>query len=231
VSAGAAGDPPSLDYLERPAEGEPQGALVLLHGRGTDERDLFPLLDEIDPERRLLGIAPGAPLTGIPPGGRHWYIVERIGHPDPSTFHRSYAVLTGFLERLLAERGIGWERTVLGGFSMGAVMSYAVGLGPGRPSPAAIVALSGFVPQVEGWEPELEGRQGLPVLIHHGRLDPIIEVGFGRRGRELLEAGGLDVSYYESDIGHGVPPQLVPRLREFVAVSTATAEPRGTLPG
>ena len=50
------------------AAGEPEGALVLLHGRGADEHDLFPLLDLLDPERRLLGITPGGPLA-LPPGG------------------------------------------------------------------------------------------------------------------------------------------------------------------
>ena len=49
---------------------------------------------------------------------------------------------------------------MIGGFSMGAVMSYAVGLGAGRPSPAAILAFSGFIPTVEGWAPELESRAG-----------------------------------------------------------------------
>jgi phospholipase/carboxylesterase len=208
-----------LEHLRRAPEGEAAGALILLHGRATDESDLFPLLDEIDPDRRLLGITVRAPLSGIPPGGFHWYVVERIGYPDPETFHTTYLQLTGFLDELLAAEGMGWDRTVLGGFSMGAVMSYAVGLGPGRPSPARIVALSGFVPTVEGWEPDLESRRGLPVLIHHGRLDPIIEVEFGRRAQRLLSDGGLDVTYLESDIGHGVPPALIPRLGEFVSAA------------
>ena len=138
--------------LREPA-GEPAGALVLNHGRGADENDLYGLLDELDPERRLLGVSTGAPLTNVPPGGRHWYLVPRVGHPDPVTFAGSYAALTSFLDGLLAERGIDWARTVIGGFSMGAVMSYAVGLGPGRPSPAAILAFSGFIPTVEGWQP------------------------------------------------------------------------------
>ena len=84
----------------------------------------------------------GAPLTGIPPGGRHWYLVPRVGYPDPDTFAGSYAALTDFLDGLLAERGIDWERTVIGGFSMGAVMSYASGSAPAgrrrrRSSPSA----------------------------------------------------------------------------------------------
>jgi phospholipase/carboxylesterase len=105
---------------------------------------------------------------------------------------------------------------VIGGFSMGTVMSYAVGLGPGRPRPAGILALSGFVPAVEGWHPALEDRRGLPVLIHHGRGDPVIDVDFGRRAARLLEEGGLAVDYVETDAGHWVPPELVPRLRAFV---------------
>jgi phospholipase/carboxylesterase len=207
----------TLDHLVREPAGEPEGALILNHGRGTDERDLYDLLEVLDPGQRLLGITPGAPLTNIPPGGRHWYVVPRVGYPDPETFHRSYELLTGFLDETLEARGIGWDRAVIGGFSMGTVMSYAVGLGEGRPSPAAILALSGFLPTVEGWRPELEGREGLPVLIHHGTQDPVMEVGFGRAANETLKRGGLDVTYIETDAGHWVPPELLERFEEFVA--------------
>ncbi len=82
--------------------------------------------------------------------------------------------------------------------------------------------MSGFVPAVEGWEPDLASRGGLPVLIHHGRRDPIIDVGFGRAARELLEPAGLGVTYLETDAGHWVPPELVERAREFVAGALAT---------
>jgi phospholipase/carboxylesterase len=210
----------ALDHLVREPAGEPQGALILSHGRGADERDLYSLLDVLDPERRLLGLTPGAPLTGIPPGGRHWYVVPRVGYPDPETFAASYRLLTEFADEVVAARGIGWDRTVLGGFSMGAVMSYAIGLGEGRPSPAAIIAMSGFIPTVEGWRAELEGREGLPVLIHHGRNDPIMDVEFGRVAAELLRGGDLDVTYLETDGGHFVPPDLVPRMAALVASAT-----------
>jgi phospholipase/carboxylesterase len=156
----------ALDHLLREPRGEPLGVLVLNHGRGADERDLFGLFDELDPERTLLGVSPRGPLGAdevarlsalpVAPGGRHWYAVARVGCPEPDTFARAYGLLAEFLDDLLAEREIGWERTVIGGFSMGAVMSYAVGLGSGRPRPAGIAALSGFVPQVAGWEPGLE---------------------------------------------------------------------------
>jgi phospholipase/carboxylesterase len=215
----------TLAHLIREPAGEPEGALVLSHGRGTSERDLFPLIDELDPDRRLVGIAPGAPIEGIPPGGKHWYVVRRVGYPDEQTFAHSYGALSEFLDSKLAELEVPWERALLGGFSMGAVMSYAVGLGTGRPRPAGILALSGFVPAVEGWEPDVGERSGLPVLIHHGRADPVIEVGFGRTARDLLEPAGLDVTYLETDAGHWVPPDVIPVAREFVGSTTVPARP------
>ena len=219
----------TLEHLLREPDGEPAGALILNHGRGTDERDLHGLLDALDPERRLLGVTPGAPLGAadvasrsdvpVPPGGKHWYAVRRVGFPDRETFATAYEALSGFCDELLRARGIGWERTVLGGFSMGAVMSYAVGLGPARAAPAAIIALSGFVPTVEGWELALDDRAGLPVLVHHGRNDPVIGVEHGRAAAAALEKGGLAVEYLESEAGHWVPPELVPRLKDFVAAA------------
>jgi phospholipase/carboxylesterase len=216
----------SLDHLLREPRGEPRGVLVLNHGRGADEHDLFGLFDELDPDRTLLGVSPRAPLSAeevarlsalpVAPGGRHWYAVERVGFPEPETFGRAYRSLSAFIDELLTDRQIDWKRTVIGGFSMGSVMSYAVGLGSGRPRPAGILALSGFVPQVAGWEPALEERQGLPVLIHHGRADPVIEVDFGRRAAEFLSERGLDVDYVESDAGHWLPPELVPRLLDWL---------------
>jgi len=204
-----------LVHLLRESAGEPAGALVLLHGRGADERDLVPVLDALDPERRVVGLTPGAPLPG-PGGGRWWYQVPRVGYPDPETFHASYARLTGFLDDWLAERGMGWERTIIGGFSMGCVMSYAVGLGPGRPSPAGILALSGFIPTVERWEPELTGRPGLPVLIVHGARDPVISVDFARDARPRLQSAGLAVEYHEHDGGHHIDPATVALMQTWV---------------
>ena len=209
----------SLVHLIREAEGEPRGAIFLNHGRGTDEHDLYGLLDELDPERRLLGVTPGGPLTDVAPGGRHWYLVPRVGYPDPETFAHSNRLLSAFFDELLAARGIGWDRTIIGGFSMGAVMSYAVGLGTGRPSPAAIIALSGFIPMVEGWQPQLDRRSGLRVLIHHGRNDPVIEVEFARRAHSALQGAGLEVEYLETDAGHWLPPEILPRLRALVELA------------
>jgi phospholipase/carboxylesterase len=218
-----------LVHLVREPAGEPQGALILLHGRGADEHDLLSLLDIFDPQRRLVGLTPGAPLPG-PGGGRWWYHVPRVGYPDPATFHATYDRLTGFLDGWLEERGIGWERALIGGFSMGCVMSYATGLGPGRPSPAGILAMSGFIPTVDGWGPELETRRGLPVFITHGARDPVISVEFARSARQRLEGAGLDVTYREHGGGHQIDRPTVPAMVGWVderIASFAAAGGRG----
>jgi phospholipase/carboxylesterase len=204
-----------LAFERRPADGEPVGALVLLHGRGADERDLLPLADALDPQRRLEALTPRGPLA-LPPGGAHWYIVPRVGFPDPGTFRESFRLLSGWLDAVPEATGIPWERTVLGGFSQGAVMTYALGLGSGRPAPAALVALSGFIPTVEGFDLELESRSGFPVAIGHGTHDPVIGVEFGRAARERLETAGLDVTYRESPLPHAIDPGFVRELQAWL---------------
>jgi len=203
----------------RPAEGIPEGALVLIHGRGADERDLAPLAAELDPERRLVAILPRGPLS-LPPAGAHWYQVMRIGYPDPATFLPTYGALSSWLDRTLADLGVPAERTVIGGFSQGAVMSWALGLGQGRPTPAGILALSGFMPTVDGFSLDLN-RPGLRAAIGHGSVDPVIGVEWGRDARDRLRAAGIEPIYRESVMPHTIDPAFLPELREWLAAATA----------
>jgi phospholipase/carboxylesterase len=205
----------TIAHRERPAEGAPEGLLVLFHGRGTDEHDLFPLLDLLDPQRRLLGLTPRGPLS-LPPGGAHWYAVQEIGFPDPATFLPTQEAVGRWLDGVAEETGIGPERTVLGGFSQGAVMSYSLGLVQGRARPAALVALSGFLPTVPGFELDLEAPLP-PVAIGHGTLDPVISVEWGRRARQALEAAGAEVLYREYPLPHAVDPRFLAELAPWVS--------------
>lgn len=193
-----------LVHAERLARGEAAGLLVLHHGRGADELDLLPLADALDPDRRLHVVAPRAPLVLPGAPGYHWYLVPRVGHPDPDTFRAAYEAVAGFHDELWQRFELAPDRTVLGGFSMGSVVSYSLGLGPDRPAPAGILAFSGFVPTVEGWEPQIP--RDTAVFIAHGRADPVIEVEFARTARRLLEGSGMDVDYHESDGGHSIDP-------------------------
>lgn len=214
--------PERLTYLVRPPAGEPFGLLVLFHGRGADERDLFPLLDLLDPERRTLGVTPRGPLH-LPPGGAHWYAVKEIGYPDPATFTETFAVASAWLDDIAAEAGVTAERTVLGGFSQGAVMTYALGLAAGRPRPAGLIALSGFLPTVPGFDLDLSPP--LPrTFIGHGALDPVISVEWGRDARTRLSEAGADVNYRESPhMAHSIEPTVLRELPSWIEATVGVA--------
>jgi phospholipase/carboxylesterase len=183
---------------ERPAAGDPEGLLVLHHGRGTSEQDLIGFADVLDPGGRLHVAAPRGPLQIPGQPGFHWYVVPRVGYPDPETFFASRDHLAQVHDELWERVGVGPERTVLGGFSQGTVMSYALALDPARPTVGGILAFSGFIPTVEGWAPDLS--RPTPVFIAHGRRDPIIGIEFGHAARDAL----ADVEYHESDVAHSI---------------------------
>jgi phospholipase/carboxylesterase len=208
-----------VEYEVREAAGEPAGALVLFHGRGADEHDLYPLLDILDPERRMLGVTPRGPFS-FPPGGAHWYKLQEVGFPDRETFFATYDEVGTWLDEFLAEHAITPDRTVLGGFSQGAVMAYSFGLGRGRPRAAALIAFSGFIPTVDGFELDL--REVPPVAIGHGTFDPLIPVEFGRQARQLLEEAGASVLYREYPLPHAIDPGFLVEVRDWLAQATAT---------
>jgi phospholipase/carboxylesterase len=207
----------SLAFQERPAAGEPEGLLVLHHGRGADDHDLLGLADVLDPGRRLHVATPRAPLQipGWP--GYHWYVVPRVGYPDPDTFWAARSELVAFHDALWERTGTAPEKTVFGGFSMGSVMSYTMGLDPERPPVAGILAFSGFIPTVDGWQPSTADRTSTRAFVAHGRRDPVMQVDFARRAHEFLEAGGLPVEYHESDAAHHIDPAHVPPAIDWLA--------------
>jgi phospholipase/carboxylesterase len=196
----------ALTARVRLAAGEPDGALVLFHGRGADENDLFPLLAALDPEGRFVGAAPRAPLS-LPPGGAHWYVLGGIGTPEETTFAASYAAAAEWLDGFLAVHGVGHDRHVLAGFSHGGVLPYSLGQARGRPRAAALTVFSSFIPTVEGFELDLSPPLP-PIAIGHGTLDPVIGVEWGRHAREVLEAAGAEVLYRETPMYHQIDPDF-----------------------
>ena len=146
-------------------------------------------------------------------------MLGELGYPPPDTFLPSYRQASAFLDRLASETGIPPERTLLGGFSQGSMMSYALGLGADRPRPAGLIALSGFVPTVEGLELDFN-RPLPPIAIGHGTFDPVIGVEWGRRAKELLEQAGAEVVYRESPLPHTVDPAFLRELRPWLRAAT-----------
>ena len=200
----------ALVYRERPSAGEPEGLLVLHHGRGADEQDLLTLADVLDPAQRLHVVTPRAPLQLPGSPGYHWYLVPRVGYPDPDSFQAARTALAELHDELWQRTGIAPGRTVLGGFSMGAVMSYAMAFGAERPAPAGVLAFSGFIPTVEGWQPALDDRSDVRVFIAHGRQDRVIAVELARAAAERLRGAGIPVDYHETDAAHHIDPRELP---------------------
>jgi phospholipase/carboxylesterase len=95
-------------------------------------------------------------------------------------------------------------------------MAWSLALGPGRPRPAGMLALSGFAPTVPGFALDWSRAAGLPVAIAHGTLDPVIGIAFGRAAREAAQAAGADVLYRETPVPHTIDPRVVPELVAWV---------------
>ncbi len=202
----------------RPAIGKPAGALVLFHGRGADEHDLMPLIEVLDPEQRLVGVTPRAPLS-LPPGGAHWYLVERVGYPHEETFMATVELLSDWLDELPDRIGVPEDKIILGGFSQGCVMAYAMALAADRAAPPALLAMVGFVPHVDGHPLDLSSPDRPVVTIVHGSIDPVIDVSFGRAARDELLAAGLDVTYRETAVEHTIDPAWLPDLRHQIGMT------------
>ncbi|MGH2721585.1 MAG: alpha/beta hydrolase [Actinomycetota bacterium] len=199
----------------QPSRGEPEGALILFHGRGTDEHDLFQLLEILDPSRRLLGITPRAPIEDDD-GHCQWFLSHEVGRPDAETFFSTKTRIENWLGLIAEDTGIPANRFIFGGFSQGAVMAYAMALGAGIPRSPALIALSGFIPEVEGLELDLSNRQGFPVAIAHGVNDTVIPPRWSREARRVLEEAGCDVVYRESRMPHAVDPRFLYELPDMI---------------
>jgi phospholipase/carboxylesterase len=200
---------------ERAAAGEPAGLLVLHHGRGADENDLLPLAEALDPKRRLQVALPRGPVPAEGGNGWRWYEVPEPGKPDLDSFRQGCRLLADLHDELWQRTGVPPERTVLGGFSMGSAMSYALGLAADRPAPAGILAFSGFLPRFADWQPQGEGQP--LVFISHGARDQVIDVAHGREAAERLRQAGLEVEYHESQAAHHIDPRTIPEAAAWLA--------------
>jgi predicted esterase len=81
--------------------------------------------------------------------------------------------------------------------------------------------MSGFVPTVRGWRLDMRAKRGMPAYVTHGAYDPMIPVGFGRRSRDLMEEGGIQVIYRETRIQHSTDPELYPEIQRWISDAIA----------
>jgi phospholipase/carboxylesterase len=176
-----------------------KSTLIMLHGRGADEHDLFGLKERLDPRLDLYSLR--APFE-YEWGGYAWFDLFEDGTVDEKSFAQSRDEITAFI------RTVKTDKLFLLGFSMGAIMSYSIALShPGICS--GILALSGFAPPQLEKEYRLLQLQDLHIFISHGVNDPVIPIASARNTKAMLSASNASVSYHEYPMAHQISEQCL----------------------
>jgi phospholipase/carboxylesterase len=190
-----------------PSNGEtPQKIIVLSHGWGANYQDLVPLTSMFElPDYQFL--FPNAPFSHPEvPGGRAWYGLEDPSYPG---IEESRKTFYNWLVSLPEETGISLENTIVAGFSQGGAMSLDIGL---KLPVAAVCSLSGYL----HFEPEKQAQPFPPVLMFHGKFDPVVPLNLAQLGKKKLESVGVNLTYQEFNIGHEINAQEISLMRQFI---------------
>jgi len=175
--------------------------VIMLHGRGADEEDLFglaPMLDE-----QLMVISVRAPFPFDYGGGFTWYEIDQANTPEPKMFLSSYELLTQFVRDVLAHYPVDPNNLFLLGFSMGTMMAFSLALTePGLFR--GVIANSGYVPEKSGLNFKWNQLSGVHFFIAHGMFDPVIPIAFGKRTRDLFSASNASWTYKEYPMAHEI---------------------------
>lgn len=211
--------PLPLTYLLRPAQADTHEPtlLILLHGVGSNEQDLFGLAPELDP--RFTVLSARAPVT-LPYGGFGWYQVQftpRGPVIDADAALRGQEVLNQFIDQAQAAFDVPPARTLLMGFSQGAIMSINTMLtSPERIG--GVVAMSGrLLPDAESHYVAPERLDGFPIIVVHGTYDDVLPISDGRAVHALLEGLPVKLTYHEYPMGHHISDASFADIQRWLA--------------
>lgn len=209
-------------------------AIVLCHGFGAPGDDLVSLARVIDAGRATRWFFPEAPLSlemGFGPPGRAWWMIdmERIQElmmrgqlrdlagETPDGLVEAREALEATLVELAKSHGITRARTILGGFSQGAMLSTEVQLHSDEPF-AGLAVLSGALISEDRWRPAATLRaKNLHVVASHGRRDPILPFQSGEDLAKLLGDNGAEVKFIPHQGAHEIPPAALQGLADLVS--------------
>jgi thioredoxin 1 len=205
--------------------------MLLVHGYGADERDLGGLLAYLDPEGHYLTVLPRGPVAAPP--GFSWYDIGAVGagHIAEPTFLASLDALDDLLAAACAEHGMSRADAVVGGFSQGGGLAVALGLRRSdRPRPAAVLAMSSYLPDIDGLDYDWDAASAMPVLVQHGTEDPLIPVERGRALAQSLVDHGVPTTYGEYPMGHAVALESMQQAAAWLGDVRAGGTPSEPLP-
>lgn len=200
----------SLYHLVRkPAiSSENSPLLILLHGYGSDENDLFSFAEELPGEFLILSVRAPYPMQ---PFGNAWYAIHWDNtdgkFSDDEQAVESRDRIANFIDEAIEEYSVDENNVSLLGFSQGSILSYAVALS--YPEKVKnIIALSGYINQgilKTGYENN--DFSNLDFYCSHGSEDQVIPVQWARQNKPFLDKLGIKNQYSEFPVGHGVAPQ------------------------
>jgi phospholipase/carboxylesterase len=200
----------SLEYVirEPKIKLDTNPLLLLLHGYGSNEEDLFSFASELPEEYYI--VSARAPYN-LMHGSFAWYAINfdadqnKFSDNDQAIISRD--IVAGFIDELVSNYPIDANNVTLIGFSQGTILSYAVALSfPEKVQ--RVVAMSGYInPEILEKDYLKNSFSNLRIFTSHGTADQVIPVEWGRKAKPFLENLGINVAYKEYPIGHGVSPQ------------------------
>ena len=200
---------------------EPAPAVFVLHGRGADEEDLLPVAAELPDGHHVVSLRAPDPLQG----GYTWYELDlsagglESSQPDADDFRRSLDLIVESVEAAVDAYGLDADRIGLLGFSQGAITSLSLLLeSPDRY--AWVVALHGYLPESHA-DLDPDGIEDKPVFVGAGAGDRVIPESRTQAAVDRLDALDADVTHGSFPGGHGIGPQELEAVVEFVASQTA----------
>lgn len=205
---------PFVYALQQPSNFDPNKkypALFLMHGMGSNERDLLSLVRGLEDTFYIFSIR--GPLSQPP--GYAFFTIEGYGKPHRDVFDHSIGQLTHFLDYASENYPIEPEEIYLLGFSQGAIVAMTLGLTLGERI-KGIVALSGYLPFFVKEEYDIKSIQNLSIFISHGVNDPVLPYELGVESRTFFEKQGANVSFHSYPEGHHVSLQNYRDLMEWI---------------
>ena len=217
---------PSLVHLVRQpiVEADTPPLLLLLHGVGSNENDLFGLAPYLD--ERFLIISVRAPNT-LGPGSYAWFDVDFTPQGpviDPAQAEASREALIDFIGEAITAYSVNPNQVYMMGFSQGAIMSASVALT--RPDlVAGVVLMSGrILPEIQSLMAASEKLEGLPILVVHGVADAVLPINHGRASRQLLASLPVELTYHEYPMGHEVSQESLADVSSWLSAQLDKAQ-------
>lgn len=208
----------SLTYITRPSILKDNAPLLIMcHGYGSDENDLFSFASELPEELFIISLKAPYPLQ---PYGNAWYAINFDANQDKwsddEQAKTSRDLISDFIDEACNTYPVNKNNVTLLGFSQGTILSYAVALTyPEKVN--QIIALSGFInPNIIPDNVSEKDYSHLSFYCSHGSVDQVIPVEWARKAPKFLEALHIDYKYSEFPVGHGVAPQNFYELKKWL---------------